>query len=104
MKNSFLIFLVGISLVFFPILVLGQAATTTESLNVSVTIIKEVPPELPPPGVPWPPTPTKVIFQGKAYPNAFLTILKNGSVAATFLAESSGIFEKELTGLKPEVN
>ncbi|MCK4782029.1 hypothetical protein KAS79_03875 [Candidatus Parcubacteria bacterium] len=44
-------------------------------------------------------SPGKVILKGRAYPNAFLTILKNGKVAATFFAEKSGLFEKELTGL-----
>lgn len=39
------------------------------------------------------------IFQGRAYPSAFITLLKNGSVAATFFAGTSGMFSKELTGL-----
>lgn len=42
---------------------------------------------------------TKVIFEGRAYPKAFITLLKDGKVAATFFAESSGLFRKELTGL-----
>jgi len=43
--------------------------------------------------------PGKVVFQGRAYPQAFLTLFKNGAVAATFAAENSGLFEKELTGI-----
>lgn len=43
--------------------------------------------------------PANVVFQGRAYPKAFITLLKNGAVAATFLAESSGLFKKELTGV-----
>jgi hypothetical protein len=43
--------------------------------------------------------PANVIFQGRAYPKAFITLLKDGKVAATFLAESSGLFKKELTGV-----
>jgi len=46
-----------------------------------------------------PPGPTKVVFKGRAYPQAFLTLLKNDKVAATFSAQDSGLFEKELTGL-----
>jgi hypothetical protein len=42
---------------------------------------------------------TRVIFIGRAYPKAFITLLKDGKVAATFLAESSGLFKKELTGV-----
>jgi len=42
---------------------------------------------------------TKVIFEGRAYPKAFITLLKNGAVTATFFAENSGLFKKELTGL-----
>ncbi|OGZ17543.1 MAG: hypothetical protein A2Z78_02015 [Candidatus Nealsonbacteria bacterium RBG_13_36_15] len=41
----------------------------------------------------------KVIFEGRAYPKAFITLLKNGKVANTFLAETSGLFEAELTGV-----
>jgi hypothetical protein len=43
--------------------------------------------------------PANVVFEGKAYPRAFITILKEGSVAATFFAENSGLFKRELTGL-----
>jgi len=42
-----------------------------------------------------------VVFKGKAYPNAFITILKEGAVAATFQAPSNGYFTKTLTGLAP---
>jgi hypothetical protein len=44
--------------------------------------------------------PAVVVFEGRASPEAFLTIFKNGEVAATFLAESSGLFRKELTGVR----
>jgi len=99
MEKSFLIFLVILGLTLSPILVLGQAVTTTESLGISVTIAE---PEIPPPGPPFPggPALAEIIFKGKAYPSAFLTILKNGKVAATFFAESSGLFETKLTGLQ----
>ncbi|MFQ6084083.1 MAG: dockerin type I repeat-containing protein [Candidatus Aminicenantia bacterium] len=96
---KFIISLLGVVLLFFPILVLAQASTSTESLNVSVTIVEEIPIPPPPPGVSWPPV-TKVIFEGRAYPLAFLTFLKNGKVAATFFAQDSGLFEKELTGFE----
>jgi hypothetical protein len=43
--------------------------------------------------------PAYVIFEGMAYPKAFITILKDGSVAATFFAENSGLFKRELTGI-----
>lgn len=72
--------------------------------QVQISVSAEVPGILPPPppppggGAPLPP-PAKVIFKGKAYPSAFLTISKNGQVAATFKAFSSGLFERELTGL-----
>ena len=101
MTKSSWCLLVGMVLFLFPVLVLAQAATTTESLNVSVTIGGVPPPEIPPPlGVPWPPSPTEVIFEGKAYPAAFLTLLKNDTVAATFFAEDSGLFSTKITGLK----
>lgn len=43
--------------------------------------------------------PSKIIFEGRAYPNAFLTLLKDGKVTATFFAKNSGLFKKELTGI-----
>lgn len=101
MTKSSWCLLVGMVLFFFPVLVLAQAATTTESLDVSVTIGTPPIPQIPPPpGVPWPPAPTEVIFEGKAYPVAFLTLLKNDTVAATFFAEDSGLFSTKITGLK----
>lgn len=42
---------------------------------------------------------TKVIFEGKAYPNAFVTVLKNGKVAATVTAGLSGNFSLNLNGI-----
>lgn len=43
--------------------------------------------------------PANVIFEGRAYPKAFITLLKDGAVAATFFAENSGLFKRELTGV-----
>jgi hypothetical protein len=42
---------------------------------------------------------TKVIFKGRAYPLANLTILKDGAVMASFKASASGLFEREITGI-----
>ncbi|MDD4624844.1 MAG: dockerin type I repeat-containing protein [Candidatus Paceibacterota bacterium] len=51
-------------------------------------------------GVVIPEVPTaKVIFIGRAYPNALVTLLKNETVAATFFAESSGVFRKEISAV-----
>ena len=44
---------------------------------------------------------TKVIFIGKAYPLALLTILKNDSIIATLKAETSGLFKREINGIAP---
>ena len=99
MGKYFLISLVCFALVLLPILVLAQAVTTTDSLGISVTI-GEPEFEPPEPSYPWGPGLATVIFKGKAYPYAFLTILKNGKVAATFSAEDSGLFEAKLTGLE----
>jgi hypothetical protein len=89
-------------IVFFltlPVLVLGQAATTTENVNITVEIPGEVPPPPPgPPGVPYP-RPTTIIFKGKAYPNAFIAVLKNGMIGATFFANEHGLFNGQIGGL-----
>ncbi|MBU2577444.1 hypothetical protein KKA69_01275 [Patescibacteria group bacterium] len=70
------------------------------SIEITITATVPSPSQLPGGGVPAPPpAPTRVIFEGRAYPEAFLTLLKDGKVAATFFAESSGLFKKELTGI-----
>ncbi len=107
-KTRFIILLAGIILLFFP--VLGYCQTPTVDISVSARV--EVAPgeeeeeeeEVVPTGgggggavVPTPAA--KIVFKGRAYPNAFLTILRNDVVTATFLAKSSGLFKKELTGI-----
>jgi len=86
----------GIALFCFP--ASGDCVTSTVDISVSAEVAGE---ESPPSGggVSASP-PANVIFKGRAYPNAYLTILKGKVVAATFFAESSGLFEKELTGVR----
>lgn len=99
-----LILLLGIILIFFPVLGYSQNSESYISISAEVqgqAVLPPPPPEQLPPGAPAiiPPfPPAKVIFEGRAYPDAFLTLLKNGMVAATFFAESSGLFAKEITG------
>lgn len=78
----------------------GGICVFEEGPTVSVTIgAFEEEEEIPPGTIPAPPQPAEVLFKGMAYPNALLTILKQGQVAATFLADNQGYFEKKLTGL-----
>ena len=46
---------------------------------------------------------TSVVLEGKAYPRAFITALKNGQVAATVLAQDSGIFQVKIKGVQPGI-
>jgi len=46
-----------------------------------------------------PPIETKVIFQGKSYPNSLVTILKDGKIATTVQADSKADFRAEITDL-----
>ena len=62
------------------------------------------PPPPPPPGLPGPPPPppaeyATVIFQGKASPGAYVTILRDGRVAATLTADPLANFSATLTGI-----
>jgi len=41
----------------------------------------------------------KVVFEGKAYPFAVLTILKNNAVISVFKAGETGLFEKEINAI-----
>ena len=71
-------------------------------INVSVTVPAGGVPPGPPGGGGGGGEPighAKVIFEGRAYPKAFITLLKNGRVANTFLAETTGLFRTELTGV-----
>lgn len=46
-----------------------------------------------------PPIKTKVILQGKAYPNSLVTILKDGKIATTVRADSKADFRAEITNI-----
>jgi hypothetical protein len=94
MKDWQILLLIAI-LSFFPILGFAQAPPVESQISVTVT----VPGPSPSVGGGAPPLPAIVIFEGRAYPGAFLTLLKDNKVAATFFAESSGLFKKELTGV-----
>ncbi len=100
----------GIVFSFLPIFDLVQAAPPPPldipiSVTITVPVSSPTPSPSPSPSPPAggggeaPAQPTKVVFKGRAYPTAFLTLLKNDKVAATFVAEDTGLFEKELTGL-----
>ena len=97
-REKFLITILVIIFISFP--VFGYCQPPESQVQISVSAQVGPPPPPPPPGGGGAPVPTKVIFEGRAYPKAFLTLLKDGKVVATFFAESSGLFEKELTGLR----
>lgn len=99
-KSSVLVLI--LILIFLPILAYAQPLESQIQISVSAQVEEEsTPPSVPPTGGGGgaaPPS-AKVVFEGRAYPNAFLTILKNGQAAATFFALPSGLFKKELTGV-----
>ena len=97
--KGWLILLSVIILLFFPVLGFVQAPSVETEISVTVTV--PVPAVAPPSvsgGASFP-QPTRVIFEGRAYPKAFLTLLKDGKVTATFFAKNPGLFRKELTGI-----
>ncbi len=96
MKNLEILILAAI-LLFFPIF--GFSQTSTVDISVTASVGGEILPSPPPSFGGTLPSAT-VIFQGKAYPNAFLVILKDDMVNATFRAKPSGLFEKKLTGIR----
>ena len=94
--------LLSIVILLFPSMIgFAQALPVEKEISITVTVRGAAPPPPPPPAAAAapPPAPAKVIFEGRAYPKAFLTLLKDGKVVATFFAESSGLFRKELTGI-----
>jgi hypothetical protein len=94
MKVCQILLLIAI-LSFCPVLGFARAPPVERGLSVEVT----VPSPTLPGGRGGIIMPTTIIFEGRAYPKAFLTLLKDGKVTATFFAESSGLFKKELTGI-----
>ena len=107
---KFLILFLGLFLLSLPSF--GYCQTSEVEISVSARVQpeegeeeEEEEEEPPPPseavgGFVPSPLPTKVIFQGKAHPSAYLTLIKNKTVTATFFAEDSGLFEKKLAGLR----
>lgn len=102
MRGWLILFLVFI-LFFLPIFGLAQPPPVERGVNVSVTIEEVTPPQLPGVGIPLSPLTATAVFKGKAYPDAFITILKDGRVTATLKAERTGFFSKTLTGLVPKL-
>ena len=98
MRNRWVLFFVLI-LFFLPVLGFGQSVE--RGISVTVTVPGEVPQ---PPGggggggAPTLPAAT-VIFEGKAYPDAFVTILRDKTVSATVKADLKGDFSKTLTAV-----
>jgi len=97
MRNLFVFSLAGI-LFFFLSFEFAQAQSIEKGVSVTVTV-PEAQPIPPVVGGGAPLIPARVIFKGKAYPKAFLFLLVNQKVTATFFADSTGFFKKELTGL-----
>jgi len=93
----------GLLFLLFNIFASTGAFSAQEDLYITATVAPSgpAPPPAPPGGGGGAPVlaPATVVLKGRAYPKASITILKNGRVAATFKALSSGFFEKELTGV-----
>ncbi len=105
-QPKLLILLFGIIFIFFPIF--GDCAPASSStISVSATIQTQVvtPPPTQPPGGGGgggggggePTLETKVIIQGKAYPGASITVLKDGQVATIIKADALANFKVEIT-------
>jgi Cys-rich repeat protein len=110
MKHWEFLFLGMISFLFIPFFAYGLACTSDSdcpsgyvcrnnicSIESGLSVTVTVPGPSAGGGVPS--FPATVIFEGRAYPGAFLTLLKDDRIVATFFAENSGLFKKELTGV-----
>lgn len=102
MKKIYVFFIL-FNLLFIPFFISAQSPPPVESsISISITIPE---PSVTPPGggggggITPLPGPAKVTFEGKAYPGAFVTLLKNEKIAGTAIAESSGDFRIVLTGV-----
>lgn len=87
--------------IFFPILINAQDINISVSATVSGTSTPPIPPVIPviPSGGSYVPPDTEIIFKGRAFPLAIVTILKNNTIIANFKAEQSGLFERTIRGI-----
>jgi len=80
---------------------------TGPGINITITVPGVPPPPPPPPGggggTP-PPTYSKVIFEGKAYPGALITVLRNGAVAGTTIGLPTGDFSLTLGAVQTGIS
>jgi len=67
-------------------------------ITISVTVREAVSPPPGGGGILVPPS-AMVVFEGKAYPKSFVTVLKNGRIAGTTQADSFANFQITLTGV-----
>lgn len=97
-------------LAFLPVLAYSQYPIQK---GIGVTVEVPGPSISPPPlptggggGAPPPPPPAyaKVVFEGKAYPKALITISRNGQVAATVVGDPWGDFSLTLTAVPSGVS
>jgi hypothetical protein len=103
--RRFFIILLSLILIFSPLLILASQNEIQISVEGRVSGTSSAATTTPTP-TPSPggggfyiPPETKVVFKGRAYPLAYLTILKNEAAVATFQVGDSGLFERELAGL-----
>lgn len=101
-KKLFVRSLVVLSLFF----VFFSTPTSAQDVNISVSAAVKstsTPPVIPEPpggGGGWyVPPETEIIFKGKAFPSALVTILKNNAIVAIFKADQSGLFERSIKGI-----
>jgi len=79
----------------------AQPGPETETVGISITVPGE--PDIPPgagtiPYIP-PAEPGDVILEGKAYPRAFMTVLQDGAVVATFSAGNDALFSRRVSNV-----
>jgi hypothetical protein len=93
--------ILSVFFVFFPILASAQDINISVSAAVKSTSTPSEPPPTPPQPIngTYVPPDTEIIFKGKAFPSAIVTILRNDAVVAVLKAEQSGIFERSIKGI-----
>ena len=97
--------LILIGFVFSPVfLPLQEVLAGVMSTSVTVEL-EEAPPSNGGGGGGWyiPPVTTKVIIKGMAYPLSRVTIMKDGSIETTIIADSQANFNVEITNITPGI-
>lgn len=104
-KQNQLFVLIVLGLILFLYLPISVVRADIAVTSVTVQVEEEPPPSGGGGGGVYipPPLPTKVVLQGRAYPDSLITLLEDGKIAETIRADSQASFKIEIPDITPGI-